>query len=82
MRLTNARWENGDWQTYDEKIDCWSSESNEHYTISHWMPIPKGPDIHSTARALGLGDVPYFADAPQVIAENAAAGNWNQAKGN
>jgi hypothetical protein len=42
MRLTNVRWYEGHWEQ-------WSDEGNwlwlwpEHYTISHWLPIPTAP---------------------------------------
>lgn len=44
MRLTNVRWMNGRWEQYcDQEADWCETVGGDHYTISHWMPLPGAP---------------------------------------
>lgn len=41
MRETDVFWEDGYWKKIEDG-DSYSI-ANEHYTISHWMPLPEPP---------------------------------------
>src|SRR5271170_3982733 len=39
MRYINVKWKDGVWMHYSDSWTDWAPVSNEHYTVSHWMPI-------------------------------------------
>lgn len=45
MRVTNVKWIDGAWCNYSERDGGWGAVSNEHYTVSHWVPIPTAPGL-------------------------------------
>lgn len=48
MRLTVVRWGGEYWEQFDQVgmagAGFYSCCNNGHYTISHWMPIPRPPN--------------------------------------
>lgn len=42
-RHTDISWRDGEWKYYNLDWCKYSRLSNEHYTVSHWMPIPGPP---------------------------------------
>ncbi len=43
MRITEVKWLDGAWQQYSDQWAEWIPTGNEHYTVSHWMPLPEHP---------------------------------------
>lgn len=44
MRICNVEWKDGAWRFYrPEFCDYVPAPANEHYTVSHWMPVPHAP---------------------------------------
>lgn len=43
MRCTNVRWQNDQWEVFFQHDGEWDALSNDHYTVSHWIPIPRPP---------------------------------------
>jgi hypothetical protein len=44
-RCTNIKWLDSRWVEFDITWGDWIALPNEHYSVSHWMPIPKPPVI-------------------------------------
>lgn len=45
IRYTNVRWEDRAWHQFQDYLGDWVdvAGADNHYTVSHWMPIPQAP---------------------------------------
>jgi hypothetical protein len=43
-RIVDVWWQDGEWMAFNERDgDVCGVGFNEHYTVSHWMPVPPPP---------------------------------------